>query len=481
MPNRSLVCTLVTCGLVGSWAVAEDAPSSAQLVFSAPTKVVTPKVDVGPFDYNGDGIFDLLHGGKDVRVSINKGTNQKPECEKPFPILAGGEVFLNIGCLCYGGTSPQFVDWNGDKLLDLIVGHSKGPIEVAINEGTVTEPRFKAVFQIKTSKGELVKRQAPGSGGNLHVVDWNKDGKFDLLVDQSNVVLNEGSATQPKFESYTPVIKWSPIFKKSSIRTYPVDYDKDGDWDIISHCFSYGAAGDVLYHENIGSKNKSVFAAPSKLKIRGYFAALQRHPPTGSSRGDTNGDGLIDWMSTQKDKSVVLKLGQTREAKRAKEPAVSIKVDAISAIPDVCFWTLSDVNLDGNADILVSDSSGGIHLLTNTTSTDKPAEVTFAAPTKLTDTGFATVPKLQDVDSDGKRDLLCMGLKEDRILLFVNKGTDRSPLFAGEGVSKKDDLYDFNASKWSAISITDWDNDGVAGFLYKGHRLPQQLFRLCKP
>ncbi|MFT5127263.1 MAG: hypothetical protein ACI8W8_000864 [Rhodothermales bacterium] len=462
MQNRSLFRTFLICGLLGNWAVAENVPSSAQLVFGPPTEIVTakanvdpqgkPRANIGVFDYNGDGIFDSLHGGKDVSVRINTGTNQKPVCDKPISILAGGKDLPNVGCLCYGGTSPQFVDWNGDTLLDLIVSHSKGPIEVAINEGSLTKPNFQAVFQIKTSKGDLVPRQAPGSGGNLQILDWNKDGKFDLLVDQCNVVLNEGSATQPKFESYTPVLKWSPIFKKSSIRTYPVDYDKDGDWDIITHCFSYGAAGDVLYHENIGSKDESVFATPAKLKIKGYFAALQAHPPTGSSRGDTNGDGLIVWMSTQKDKSVVLKLGQTGEAKRAKEPAVTIKVDAISAIPDVAFWALSDFNLDGNADILVSDSAGVVQLLANTTSADKPAEVTFAAPTPLADTGFSAVPILQDVDSDGKRDLLCMGLKEDSILLFVNKGTDESPLFATAGVSKKDDLYDFNASNWSSIS-----------------------------
>lgn len=373
------------------------------------------------------------------------------------------------------------MDWNGDNLPDLLVGHSKGPIEVAINEGTITEPRFKAVFQIKSSNGDLVKRQAPGSGGNLHIVDWNKDGKFDLLVDQCNVVLNEGSAKQPKFESYTPLIKPMAIFKKSSVRTYPVDYDNDGDWDIISHCYSYGAAGDVLYHENVGSKNKSVFAAPSKLKIKGYFAALQRHPSTRSSRADMNGDGLLDWMSTQKDRSIEIKLGQTNEAKRANVPAVSMKVDAISVIPDVSFWMLSDVNLDGNADILVSDSSGGIHLLINTTSPNKPAQVTFATPTRLANAGFTAVPKLQDVNADGKRDLLCMGLKEDKVLLFVNKGTDKAPVYSGDGDSKKDDLYDFNPSNWSSVSITDRDRDGTAGFLYKGHRMPQQLFRLDKP
>ena len=115
MMNRSLLCTLITCGLLGSWAVAEDAPSSAQLVFSAPTEVVRPTANVEPFDYDGDGVFDLLHGGKDVRVSINKGTNQKPVCETPISILAGGKDLLNVGCLCYGGTSPQFVDWNGER------------------------------------------------------------------------------------------------------------------------------------------------------------------------------------------------------------------------------------------------------------------------------------------------------------------------------------------------------------------------------
>lgn len=89
----------------GSRGSEEDVPSSSQLVFSGPTEVnpkgKNPKgsQSVQHFDYNGDGVFDLLHGGKDVSASINKGTNQNPEYEKPFPILAGGQVILNIGCL----------------------------------------------------------------------------------------------------------------------------------------------------------------------------------------------------------------------------------------------------------------------------------------------------------------------------------------------------------------------------------------------
>ena len=86
--------------------------------------------DAGPFvaDWDGDGDADLLVGAGDGSVSLfrNAGTATSPQ-------LAAAEQLVSPGKVSYGAAAPKqprrgtrskvcAVDWNGDGLLDLLVG-----------------------------------------------------------------------------------------------------------------------------------------------------------------------------------------------------------------------------------------------------------------------------------------------------------------------------------------------------------------------
>lgn len=131
-------------------------------------------------DYNGDGKNDLLvaeRGGR-VAIYLGKGGPFKPGEPIPFdsfitidgapPTLPpntpapepGSSLdpmdaikatnLLNAG----GGCTISAADFNGDGLFDLVFGKRSGRVAMAINQGTATQPKFKAPVDIKVEDEE---------------------------------------------------------------------------------------------------------------------------------------------------------------------------------------------------------------------------------------------------------------------------------------------------------------------------------------
>jgi hypothetical protein len=131
-------------------------------------------------DYNGDGNNDLLvaeRSGK-VAVYLGKGGPFKPGEPIPFnsfitldganPALPPNTPtpepgtsldpmdaikasnLLNAG----GGCTIDSADYNGDGLFDLVFGKRSGRVAIAINQGTATQPKFKAPVDVKVEDNE---------------------------------------------------------------------------------------------------------------------------------------------------------------------------------------------------------------------------------------------------------------------------------------------------------------------------------------
>ena len=70
------------------------------------------------------------------------------------------------------------VDWNGDGKKDLIVGEMYGDVYYFENKGTDAAPVFSGSSQLKANGTTLnVLRDARPA-----VADWNNDGALDLIV-----------------------------------------------------------------------------------------------------------------------------------------------------------------------------------------------------------------------------------------------------------------------------------------------------------
>lgn len=83
--------------------------------------------------------------------------------------------------------APSVADWDGDGLWDILLGSMSGRVYLLRNSGEIGEPKFDS-REVLLEAGE-VEQWMPegtepqlGARSQIHVADYNKDGKMDLLV-----------------------------------------------------------------------------------------------------------------------------------------------------------------------------------------------------------------------------------------------------------------------------------------------------------
>ena len=143
------------------------------------------------WDWDADGDPDILMGdyssGPLVR-RMNNGTAAEPRFDGPnIPVEVAGAAFAQED----GLTSHVMVDWNGDGLEDLVTA-GYGDVWGAAagagvwwypNTGERGAPKFAAAKPlVPRSKKGAASPTRPDSGIYASVVDWNGDGKLDLLA-----------------------------------------------------------------------------------------------------------------------------------------------------------------------------------------------------------------------------------------------------------------------------------------------------------
>ncbi|MEY2598183.1 MAG: hypothetical protein RLZZ142_442, partial [Verrucomicrobiota bacterium] len=213
-------------------------------------------------DWDGDGLADLIVNsiwGKVVWYR-NVGTRSKPSLAAAQPIEVeweGEPPRLSYGWLRPEGkalltqwrTTPVVCDWNGDGLPDLVMLDPTGTLslfERAQHNGKRVLLPPKHVFC--DEKGVPL-RLAKGSGGasgrrKLCIVDWDGDGKLDILLDSTNAnFLRQVDCRDGKwfFKDLGPVS--SQKLTGHDVSPTVVDWNQDGIPDFLC-----GAEDGHLYY-----------------------------------------------------------------------------------------------------------------------------------------------------------------------------------------------------------------------------------------
>ncbi|HSR12230.1 MAG TPA: VCBS repeat-containing protein, partial [Thermodesulfobacteriota bacterium] len=195
-------------------------------------------------DWNGDGRPDLLvgDGGGYLHIYMNEGMGA---FSTGVMVKAGGSD-VDVG----GRGAPCVADWNGDGKKDLVMGNRSGEIFLYINEGSNDQPVFGK--RIKLNGGSL----DVGSNSSPEYVDWDADGKKDLVIGNSDgeifVFINQGTKQEPRFDNKGEKLPLklgsdiSPQVLKTGPAVQMVTADRNGE---VHYLVSGGSQGARTFPE----------------------------------------------------------------------------------------------------------------------------------------------------------------------------------------------------------------------------------------
>lgn len=245
--------------------------------------------------------------------------------------------------------APLLVDFDSDGVLDLLVmQRTTGQLDfykgLSIGSQSVfAEPQVVLAASV--------------AGGSPAVLDWNNDGRKDLLIGAADgtvaLVLNSGSETAPVFTYSGNLLQLSggPLSVSSNAVPAAVDIDADGDKDLVVG----GGAGEVVLFVNNGTD-----AAPQLadgvvlLSVSGAVAPFV---------SDWNADGLKDLLlATDAKISVAFNngsgfdapvrlLGMDLYGRRYYPVGKGLRVFAL------------DLDMNRGKDLLVGDDRGSVQVL----------------------------------------------------------------------------------------------------------------------
>ncbi|HEU0140142.1 MAG TPA: VCBS repeat-containing protein [Bryobacteraceae bacterium] len=196
-------------------------------------------------DWDNDGDLDLIVGSLHSYYLLleNTGTRSTPVFGKPEPLTSGGETLL-----LPWRTRPVVHDFDGDGQKDLLALDPEGMLTLYRRSGAREVQAGKRILDQNNSPIKLDGKGRETGRAMLAVMDWDEDGKLDLIAgnaienfDGLRWYRNIGTNTkwvlarQPNLALNLP---WNHYHQIE-----PVDWNRDGKLDLIA-----GSEGGWVYY-----------------------------------------------------------------------------------------------------------------------------------------------------------------------------------------------------------------------------------------
>lgn len=260
-----------------------------------------------------------------------------PAVQNPFG-LATPVSYLNV---------PEMADLDNDGDIDIIAGLSDGDIVYYENTGTSTSPAFAAPvtnpFGIVSGTGYI---------GAPALADLDLDGDLDLLLGKYYGVMtyheNIGTAAVPLFDTGVDLPFGLTATYDVAFPEF-VDMDDDGDMDLMVGEYY----GNLQYFENIGNGTAPNFTAP----IMNPFGLTAGYLFVDPDLADLDYDGDLDLILGE----YYGNLSYYENIGTATNPSFAApQTNPFGLTPtyDLAFPALSDLDGDGDLDIMVGEYYG---------------------------------------------------------------------------------------------------------------------------
>ncbi|AKB51197.1 cell surface protein [Methanosarcina barkeri str. Wiesmoor] len=280
-------------------------------------------------------------------------------------------------------------------------------------------------------------------------------GTYTVKLTATNVA---GNNTTSKTGYITTSTTSGPVWASKSewnapdINTYAApclaDLDDDGDYDLLDGVYSGYAYG----YENTGTKNSPVWTSKSAWNT----------PDIGSSAAlclaDLDNDGDYDLLIGDKIGKVhgYENTGTKNSPVWTTNSAWDVPDIGSSAVP-----CLVDLDNDGDYDLLIGEKSGKVYGYENTGTKNSPVWTANSA-WDVPDIGSYAAPCSSDLDEDGDYDLL-IGNTDGTSYAYENTGTKNSPVWTQKSAWNAPNIIEPIAHPYLADLDGDGDYDLLVG------------------
>ena len=390
-------------------------------------------------------------------------------------------LIVDLGAGLWG--TPLPVDYDKDGLIDIILSSPGTPykgIYFHKNIGTLNDPLFD--IPVKLADVAYQSTQASYVNDSLRVI--RKGTEYQNF--------EEELFSNPK-KIDVDVLPEEDFKKTRSNMWSYVDYDNDGDQDIIVGIGDWTDYGwDDAYNEKgvwtNGPLRGFLYLLENqdgkyinKGKIFAGDKPLETYGAPGANMADFDNDGRLDIICGEfLDKLIWYKNTGTRSEPKFAEGRFlrDTNNDIIKMHLQMITPVAIDFNKDGDTDLLVGDEDGRVAWIKNTGEVKNDMPV-FESPVYLEQKahylkfGALSTPFGTDWDGDGDEDIIS-GNSAGNICFFQNLNGGIPPKWAAPVILKTDGkeiriMAGKNGSiqgpaeaKWGyiALSVADWDMDG---------------------